>query len=313
MSKLLVVFGATGHQGSSVIDFVINDPELSQQYKLRAITRDVTSDKIKHLQESRKDIEVIQADISDRSSLEYALTGAHYVFAMTTPSFGPDSLDVELNSAKRIADVAVEKGVEYFIFSTLPSVMELSGGKYTKVAPFDEKAKAEAYIRGLPMKSAFYSPGSFLENFHSPTFLGPQKAADGTWVLTRANSPRSKLPFINAAGDTGKFVGSILAEPDKYEGKRLCAAAGMWTYDDVVAAMSKFSGKTVLYKQVSVEKFKEMVQFGADIFAEALAYPEEYGYYGKDTEDSVSWAVQQARGNLITLEQHFEKHPLRLE
>jgi uncharacterized protein YbjT (DUF2867 family) len=40
MSKLLVFFGATGNQGGSVVNFVLNDPTLSKEYKIRAVTRD---------------------------------------------------------------------------------------------------------------------------------------------------------------------------------------------------------------------------------------------------------------------------------
>ena len=115
------------------------------------------------------------------ASLEIALAGVHTVFAITTPSFSPDGLEVEYNTGKTIADVSVEKGVEYIIFSTLPPVKEISGGKYTKVVHFDAKAKVEQYIRGLfRIKSAFYSPGFFMENFQSLPFMAPQEAPDDT-------------------------------------------------------------------------------------------------------------------------------------
>ena len=42
MSKLLTVFGATGQQGGAIVEYVINDPELSKQYKIHGITRDLT-------------------------------------------------------------------------------------------------------------------------------------------------------------------------------------------------------------------------------------------------------------------------------
>lgn len=87
MSKVLAVFGATGQQGGSVVDYVLNDPELSRRYKIRAITRDLNSEKAKQL---KKQVEVVQGDVLDRASLETALTGAHTIFAMTTPSFSPD-------------------------------------------------------------------------------------------------------------------------------------------------------------------------------------------------------------------------------
>ena len=185
MSKLLAIFGATGQQGSSVINYVLNDLELSQQYKIRAITRDVDSEKAKQL---KTKVEVVQGDVLDRTTLESALSGVHTIFAMTTPSYGPDALEIEYNSGKAIADVAVEKGAEYIIFSTLPSIREMSGEKYTKVHPFDAKAKIEQYIRDLPIKSAFYSAGFFMENFPS-ALLG--SATGSRW---RLGSSPAQLP-----------------------------------------------------------------------------------------------------------------------
>jgi uncharacterized protein YbjT (DUF2867 family) len=314
MSHILAVFGATGQQGSSVVNYVLNDAELSQKYKIRAITRDVTSEKANNLKEK---VEVVQGDVLNRTSLEAALTGVHTVFAMTAPSIGPDGFEVEYNSAKTIADVAVEKGAEYIIFSTLPPIREISDGKYTKVWPFDAKAKAEQYIRGLPIKSAFCSLGSFMENFQAQTFLAPQQAPDGTWIMTRPNSPKSKLPLINAVGDTGKFVGAILAEPDKYEGKTFCAAARLYSLEEICAIMTKATGQTVVYKQIPPEEFREQLKKNlpdafADIFIGGFGFMDEYGYFGPDEENLVAWAAENARGRLSTLEEFFEAHPLQL-
>lgn len=309
MSKILAIFGATGQQGGSLVNYLLHDPELSEEYKIRAITRDVNSDKAKELKEK---VEVVQADVADRASLKIALTGIHTVFAMTVPSFGPDGYQVEYNNAKTIADVAVESGVEYIIFSTLPAVREISGGKYTKVAHFDAKADAEQYIRGLRIKSAFYSPGFFMENFHAIPFLAPQKAQDGTWVMARHNSPESKLALVDAVGDTGKYVGAILAEPDEYEGKTFRAATALYSLEEVATIISKSTSKTVVYKQLSVEDFKKNLSFGQDNFAESFSYAEEFGYFGPDTENLVAWAAENARGRLTTLEEYLEAHPLQL-
>lgn len=83
MSNILAVFGATGQQGSSVVNNVLADTELSQKFKIRAITRDNTSEKAKQLQ--LKGVEVAQGDATDRASIETALTGVHTVFIMTAP------------------------------------------------------------------------------------------------------------------------------------------------------------------------------------------------------------------------------------
>ena len=309
---ILGVFGATGQQGGSVIDYILNDSDLSQRYQIRAITRDVHSENAQQLK--KKKVEIVHGDVLNRTSLEAALIGVHTIFAMTPPAFGPDGLNVEINSAISIADTAVEKGVEYIIFSTLPPIKEISGGKYTKITPFDAKAQAEQYIRGLPIKSAFYSPGSFMENFKSQTALAPRQSPDGTtWIMGCHTSPKTRLPLIDAIGDTGKFVGSILTEPEKYAGKTFHAAIASYSLEEICAIMSKAAGKTVVYKQILVEDFKKGQPFEADMFAEYFSYLEEFGYFGPESEKLIAWAAEKARGRLSTLEEYMERHPLRLE
>lgn len=172
MSKILAVLGATGQQGSGVVDYVIRDPELSKQWMVRAITRNVDSDKAKALKEKA---EVVKGNATDRAALAKALEGVHTLFAMTTPVFGVDDpLEAEFQVIKTIADVAVEQGIQYLIFSTLPSCRDISNGKYTGVAPFDAKAKGKEYIETLPIKSSFYCRGSFMENFASQAMLAPR-------------------------------------------------------------------------------------------------------------------------------------------
>jgi uncharacterized protein YbjT (DUF2867 family) len=51
MSKLITVFGATGNQGGSVIKHILADAQLSSEFKIRAITRDVNKPAAKALAE----------------------------------------------------------------------------------------------------------------------------------------------------------------------------------------------------------------------------------------------------------------------
>jgi uncharacterized protein YbjT (DUF2867 family) len=313
MAKILAIFGATGQQGSSIVTHVLNDPQLSKEYKIRAITRDTTTSK--SLQLAQK-VEVVQGDVLDRASLEKALEGVHTVFAMTTPTFGPSAFETEYESGKRIADVAVAKGVEYLIFSTLPAVKSISGGKYTKITPFDSKAAVEAHIRTLPIKSSFYSPSSFMENFQAQGFLAPQLVEDGSYVMSRNVPASANMPLIDAVGDTGKFIGAILADPEKYEGKSFCGASGFYTNQELVDIMSKATGKKVVYKEVSTEEFKKSLEFLPanllDIFTEAFLFGGEFGYWGAGSEEAMKWSIENARGKLSTLEEYLERHPLVL-
>ena len=331
MPKLLAIFGATGQQGGSIVDFVLNDPLLSKEYTVRGITRDPSSPSAQSLK--AKNVQVVSGDVTDPSSLTTALKDAHTVFALTAPSFGPDSRAREFATGKAIADAAVANGASYIILSTLPNVTALSNNKYTKVTSFDAKADVEAYIRTLPsIKSAFFAPGSFMQNFQSimaprpatttitttTTTTGTPSAGefpgDCEFVVARHVSPETQLPLIDTVSDTGKFVGAILADPDKYEGKTFCAATKLYSLADMCRIMSEKSGKTVKYVQLSEEKFREALtgQVGdyADILIEMMSYQQDFGYYGPKTEELVAWAVKNARGKVTTFEEYLEKHPI---
>lgn len=310
MSKLLVVFGATGQQGGSIVDFVLNDPELSRQYTIRAISRDATSASSQKL--SARGVEVISADPDEPSTLPAALKGSHTVFAMTFPDYS-DVKGSEVRQGRAIVDAAVNAGSQYFIFSTLPHVTKISGGKYTKVLGFDAKAEVEAYICSKPIPSAFFSPGSFMQNYHS--VMKPRKAQDGSYMIARSISSQTRLPLIETASDTGKFVGAILAEPIKYEGKTFCAATKLYTLEEQAEILSKATGKKVVYKQISEEMFRSFLPQGTyqDILVEMMQYQEEFGYYGSDMESLLEWARENARGELTTFEEYLEKNPMDMD
>lgn len=79
MSKLLVVVGATGVQGGSVLKAMREHSRHS--FKIRGITRNTNSGKAKAL--SAQGIEMVAADLNDESSLVQAFQGASAIFAVT--------------------------------------------------------------------------------------------------------------------------------------------------------------------------------------------------------------------------------------
>src|ERR1700753_1658461 len=94
-------------------------------------------------------------------------------------------------------------------------VEKLSNGKLMNVTQFTFKARVEDYIRSLPIRSAFFSPGSFMQNFQS--HLKPKPTGDGTYAISNLIPGSTQIPLINVS-DIGKFIGAILAEPNRYEG-----------------------------------------------------------------------------------------------
>jgi uncharacterized protein YbjT (DUF2867 family) len=66
MAPILTVIGATGAQGGSVLNQALKDGK----YKVRAITRNVNSDKAKAL--ASRGVEVVAADVNNEQSLTKA-------------------------------------------------------------------------------------------------------------------------------------------------------------------------------------------------------------------------------------------------
>ena len=311
MSKTLAVVGATGKQGGAVINFVLNDPELSKQYNLRGITREPNSEASKAL--ISHGVEVVQGDLADQASMKKAFAGAQYLFFVTTPSWTATDLKPELEIIKKTADTAVEAGIEYIIFSSLPSVTDMSAGKYTLNHPFDAKAEGEKYIRTLPIKKAFVRLAFFLENITQVPLWQPAKDSEGNWVTSLQLAPQTRIPWIDSCSNTGSFVGAILAEPEKYDGVTFDGAEGFYSMEELVAIESKAWGKDIKYKQISPEEFAEKLPIMKDVYVQAFHAGEEFGYFGPEGEKSVAWAKERARGRLVTPEEFFKANPLKLE
>lgn len=85
------------------------------------------------------------------------------------------SAAVEISQGKAVADAAVRAGVNLLIWSSLPSVTQMTNGEVTTVHHFDSKAEVEAYIRGLPIPSkVFFVPGWFMQNIELPFIPKPK-------------------------------------------------------------------------------------------------------------------------------------------
>lgn len=183
---LLVVLGATGNQGGSVVaHFLSLSPS---PYTIRAVTRDTSSAKAVSL--ASQGVEVVAGNFDNPQSLDAAFSGASvifsvtdFVYAMTSSevrekaaasgkSAGVYARDYEAQQNKNIIDaVAKVSTVERFIFSSLPSTTKLSGGKYANVYFYDSKAAAEEYGKStypnLWEKTSIFYAGFFLENIIS--------------------------------------------------------------------------------------------------------------------------------------------------
>src|SRR6476620_7352086 len=126
--KLIAVSGATGQQGGGIVRAL----QASSQFKVRALSRNPG----KHRELAD---EVVEADLSRPETLEAAFEEAHGVFLVT--NFRESGAD-EVKQATAAARAAKDAGVQHFVWSTLPNVEAISGGKFD-VPHFTGKAKID--------------------------------------------------------------------------------------------------------------------------------------------------------------------------
>src|SRR5258708_8407343 len=130
--KVIAVIGATGQQGGGVVRAL----QARGQFKVRALTRN--PDKQRELAE-----EVVEAYVDKPETLKAAFEGAHGVSLVT--NFWAHGGADELKQATAAIRAARDAGVKHFIWSTLPDVEAISGGKFN-VPHFTGKAKIDRVV-----------------------------------------------------------------------------------------------------------------------------------------------------------------------
>lgn len=147
MSKLIVVLGATGGQGGSIVKTFLKLPG----WRVRGLTRNASSEKAKAL--SARGVEVVEANTDDQASLEKAFHGASAIFAFTNYydyffQLGPEkSMARELEQGSNLARAAATvPNLERYVWSTLPNTALVSKGNAV-VPHFQGKANVDLFIK----------------------------------------------------------------------------------------------------------------------------------------------------------------------
>lgn len=261
--KLIAVFGATGNQGGGVVRAL----KANGQFAVRALSRDPG----KYRGEAD---EVVTADLDRPETLAAALQGAHGVFLVT--NFWQAGTD-EIEQATAAIEAAKDAGVNHLIWSTLPNVEAISGGKF-KLPQFTGKAKVDAIVKaaGFP-RHTFVVPPAYYQNFSGP--FGPQKQQDGSlgWVLPI--DPAVRCFHMGDINELGNIVAGAFAHADETgDGAYLPLVGDYLSFNDLVGALNQL-GHQFSFTRVPREVYAGFFP-GADALGETLAYYETYTYLG---------------------------------
>jgi uncharacterized protein YbjT (DUF2867 family) len=275
--RVIAVVGATGAQGGGLVRAILADK--NGPFTVRAITRDVNSDKAKALAD--EGAEVVAADIDDVKSVKKAFAGAHGAFCVTFfwAHLKPEK---ELAEARNMAQAAKEAGVRHVIWSTLEDTrksiplsddrMPTLMGKY-KVPHFDAKGEADAIFTELGVPTTFLLTSFYWDNFIY-FGMGPKKGPDGKLALTLPMGNR-KLAGI-AAEDIGKVAYAIFEKGDEMIGKTVGIAGGHLTGAQMAKSLSKALGQEVKYNAISPAVYRGFGFTGADDLGNMFQFNTEF-------------------------------------
>jgi uncharacterized protein YbjT (DUF2867 family) len=159
--RLITVFGATGAQGSGVINTVLAVPTLKAKYMLRAVTRDLESPKSQDLK--AKGVQLVKGDLNDVESLKAAVKDSYGVFGMTD-FWSIHSQEIEMQQGKNLFEACKTQNVRHYVWSSLPYAIKQTNGVLTQLPYFDGKAIVEEYIEANKgdMIASYFWPGKIL-------------------------------------------------------------------------------------------------------------------------------------------------------
>ena len=275
--QVIAVVGATGMQGGGLVRAILADPNSGMT--VRALTRDVNSDKAKEL--ARLGADVMAVDVHDVESLKRAFAGAVGAFCVTFfwAHFSPEK---EFAEAEAMARAAKSAGVQHVIWSTLEDTrrwvplsdnrMPTLLGKY-KVPHFDAKGEADQVFRQLGVPTTFLLTSFYWDNLiHFG--MGPKKGSDGMLALTFPMG-EARLPGI-AAEDIGKCALGLLKQRDTYLGKTVGIAGEHLTGLQMAAALTKSLGQEVNYNAVPPEVYRTFGFPGADDLGNMFQFKRDF-------------------------------------
>jgi hypothetical protein len=273
--KLIAVVGATGRQGGGVVRAL----QASGQFKVRALTRN--PDKHPELAD-----EVVKADLNLPETLKAAFEGAHGVFLVT--NFWEQGTD-ERKEAIAAVRAAKDAGVKHFVWSTLPDVEAISGGKFD-VPHFTGKAKIDRIVK----EAAFVNHTFVIAPVYYYGLVGApvlKKQPDGStgWALPLDPAVRCLHTWATSPNLATSLLEPSHTPDEAGNGEYLPLVGDFMSFHEIVRTLNQ-QGHNFSFKQVPKEVFAAASFPGAAELADSFGYFQAYTYLGSDSRDRISLA-----------------------
>jgi hypothetical protein len=223
-------------------------------YRFRALTRDLHSAKAQKIKDN--DVELSQIDVvKEMDRIPDAFEGATGVFAVNDFWVNPELMIVmEEPVGKKMVDAAVEKGVKWFIWSTLCNMCKLSFRNGFNVWHCDNKAHVEQYARqrskekGVSTVFSYVIAGNYYQNYDRlKIFKISETDSDVVENVPLNVKPTTKVFFVDIDEDFGKVVSAMFENIDKVKDKTIKAITAGYTIEELLRETAQALGKKYKY------------------------------------------------------------------
>ncbi|KAI1060913.1 hypothetical protein LB507_010153 [Fusarium sp. FIESC RH6] len=246
MSRALLITGATGKQGSAVINALLAKD--SSDFVLLAATRNKESPSAKKLAAKSSNIKLIEGDLDSIPALFQAAKQA----AGSVPIWGVYSvqlsmgkgvtLEGEVRQGKGLVDESIKAGVKHFVYSSVDrGGDEKSWSDATVVPHFKTKFEIEHHLRDSTangkssMNWTILRPTAFMEN------LEPIFATKIFLTMIRDTLKDKPLQWV-ATEDIGFFAAEAFNNPEAWSKKAISITGDELTFAQLSEAFEHATG-----------------------------------------------------------------------
>ncbi|XP_012564773.2 nmrA-like family domain-containing protein 1 [Hydra vulgaris] len=228
MSKVIAVFGATGKQGGSVLRSLVK----TDRYRVRAVTRNSSSEKAKELS-NLKNVVVVEADLDNKDSLDVVLKGCYGVFFVTdfTAHFVKNK---EVDQGINLINKAIINNVKHIVFSGLENVESQIN---EPCLHFDYKAAIEDY--GMKQKDKLNFTSVRMPMYYQEVVSSVLNKAFGNRFLLNIPMDSGKKLYIMNVEDIGNCVASVFSDPEQYKSQKIGLCGDFLKVSDIVLLLNQ--------------------------------------------------------------------------
>lgn len=252
-TSTIFVIGGTGAQGLPIVRDLVAD----EKYFVRVLTRDATSPRAQSLL-SLGNVELVEGSFADDDTLHEGFHGCNGAY-VNIDGFNTGE-KTEMYWAARSYEIAIEEGVEFYVYGNLDYALKKSGyDSAFRTGHYDGKGRMAEWVRfqnqanGERMGAAIFTSGPYIEMAISPLTPMTPSVEDGV-VTWRVPLGGGAIPHV-ALDDCGYYVRWLFDHPDTASGMDLEVAIADITYDELASAFQTVSGHPAQYVDVGLDEY----------------------------------------------------------